>query len=180
MEQMLQEFICALRASGVRISVAETIEAFKAVSLVGYGRRGTLKDALSATLPKSLQEKEIFEECFERYFALDRFSGDEGEPSPSAPEPDGTESPLSRMLLEGDRDGLAVAMRRAAREVDLSGIRRLDHANLSLLLTAQRQAQEEDRAVWLAGVPFEVWQALYAMGLGDFFKPFPISREVAV
>ena len=64
--------------------------------------------------------------------------------------------------------------------VDLSGIRKLDHANLSLLLTAQRQAQEEDRAIWLAGVPFEVWQALHAMGLGDFFKPFPVSREVAV
>ncbi|MBW1679936.1 MAG: VWA domain-containing protein [Deltaproteobacteria bacterium] len=142
MEQMLQEFISALRASGVRISVAETIEAFRAVSLVGYAKRATLKDALSATLPKSLQEKEIFEECFDRYFALDRFSGDHGEPSSTAPEPDGSESPLSRMVLEGDRDGLAVAMRRAAREVDLSGIRFFTQKSLYIQRILQRMGAE--------------------------------------
>jgi len=64
--------------------------------------------------------------------------------------------------------------------LDLSGIRELDVANLSLLLTAQQQAQEEDRAIWLAGVPFEVWRSLHTMGLGSFFKPFPISGEVAM
>ena len=64
--------------------------------------------------------------------------------------------------------------------VDLSGVRELDFANLALLLTAQQKAEQEDRDVWLAGVPINVWQALNAMGLGRFFKPFPVSREVAV
>ena len=64
--------------------------------------------------------------------------------------------------------------------VDLSGVRELDFANLALLLTAQQKAEQEDRDVWLAGVPINVWQALNAMGLGQFFKPFPVSREVAV
>jgi ABC-type transporter Mla MlaB component len=64
--------------------------------------------------------------------------------------------------------------------VDLSGIKELNLASLALLLTAQQQAKEEDRAVWLAGVPLNVWQALDAMGLGKFFKPFPVSKEVAV
>jgi anti-anti-sigma regulatory factor len=62
--------------------------------------------------------------------------------------------------------------------LDLSGARDLNVANLSLLLTAQQQAQEEDRAVWLAGVPFEVWRSLHIMGLGSFFKPFPTSGKV--
>lgn len=64
--------------------------------------------------------------------------------------------------------------------VDLSGITELDVASLALLLTAQQKAEQEDRGVWLAGVPLHVWQALHAMGLGGFFKPFPVSGEVAV
>ena len=64
--------------------------------------------------------------------------------------------------------------------VDLSGIKELDLASLALLLTAQQNAEQEDRDVWLAGVPLHVWQALNAMGLGRFFKPFPVSGEVAV
>ena len=63
--------------------------------------------------------------------------------------------------------------------VDLSGIRELDLTSLALLLTAQQKAEKEDRDVWLAGVPLHVWQALNAMGLGQFFKPFPLSGEVA-
>lgn len=64
--------------------------------------------------------------------------------------------------------------------VDLSGMEELDVTSLALLLTAQRQAQKEDREVWLAGVPLHVWEALYGMGLGQFFRPFPISGAVAV
>ncbi len=63
--------------------------------------------------------------------------------------------------------------------VDLSGIRELDLTSLALLLTAQQKAAQENRDVWLAGVPLHVWQALNAMGLGRFFKPFPESGEVA-
>jgi ABC-type transporter Mla MlaB component len=64
--------------------------------------------------------------------------------------------------------------------VDLSGIKELDLTSLALLLTAQQKAEKEDRDVWLAGVPLHVWKALHAMGLGGFFKPFPVSAEVAV
>jgi len=64
--------------------------------------------------------------------------------------------------------------------VDLTGIRELDVANLSILLTTQQQAQGEDRVIWLAGVPFEVWRTLHQMGLGGYFRPFPISGEVSM
>jgi anti-anti-sigma regulatory factor len=64
--------------------------------------------------------------------------------------------------------------------VDLSGIKTLDLKSLALLLTAQQQALKEDREVWLAGVPARIWQALGAMGLRGFFKPFPLSALGAV
>jgi anti-anti-sigma regulatory factor len=64
--------------------------------------------------------------------------------------------------------------------LDLTGIQELDAANLALLLTTQQQAEEEDRDVWLAGVPLQVWQALNALGLGRFFKPFPASGAATV
>ncbi len=64
--------------------------------------------------------------------------------------------------------------------VDMTGIQKLDVTSLALLLTAQQSAEKEDRAIWLAGVPMNVWQALHEMGLGHFFKPFPVSAEVVV
>ena len=64
--------------------------------------------------------------------------------------------------------------------VDLSGVKELDLTSLALLLTAQQNAEQEDRDVWLAGVPLHVWKALHAMGLGRFFKPFPVSGKVDV
>lgn len=68
--------------------------------------------------------------------------------------------------------------RRSDLVVDLSGIQELDVTSLALLLTAQQNAQKEDRAVWLAGVPMGMWQRLHEMGLGRFFKPFPVSAKV--
>ena len=64
--------------------------------------------------------------------------------------------------------------------VDLSGVQELDVATLAVLMTAQQQAKGENRSVWLAGVPMKIWQALDAMGLGRFFKPFPVSEKVEV
>lgn len=67
---------------------------------------------------------------------------------------------------------------RADLVVDLSGVQQLDVTDLALLLTAQQNASKEDRAIWLAGVPMGIWKALHEMGLGRFFKPFPVSPKV--
>jgi ABC-type transporter Mla MlaB component len=90
--------------------------------------------------------------------------------------------------MPGDGEGLPVLghgerdakRRNADLVVDLSGIKELSLTSLALLLTAQQNAMKEDRDVWLAGVPMQIWQALNAMGLGQFFKPFPVSEAVAV
>ena len=43
MEEVLEEFVLALRRSGVRISVAECVDAMRAVDLVGYADRQLLR-----------------------------------------------------------------------------------------------------------------------------------------
>jgi len=68
MDRTLESFILALRGSGVRVSVAESIDAMHVTDLIGYGDRGTLKSALSAALAKTLAEKEVFHLTFDRFF----------------------------------------------------------------------------------------------------------------
>ncbi|MFC1823936.1 VWA domain-containing protein [Thermodesulfobacteriota bacterium] len=119
MEQILQNLIIALRNSGVRISLSESIEAMQAVKLVGYRDRLILKDALSASLAKSQGEKEIFEGCFERFYSNDPVAVPEDD---SPAEPDEEDSLLTRYLLEGDTAALSMGMKQAAEEVDIKGI----------------------------------------------------------
>lgn len=69
MEQALTGFVRALRAAGVETSTAETLDAARAVALVGYARRDHLKTTLGLVLAKSADEKLLHDAVFERYFA---------------------------------------------------------------------------------------------------------------
>jgi len=62
-------FVAALRDAGVRVSVAESLEAMRALELVGYDDRALVRDALGLVLAKTAEEKALFGECFDRYFA---------------------------------------------------------------------------------------------------------------
>lgn len=81
----LTNFIRALRNADVRISTAETLDAFRAVKLVGYSDRALLKQSLALVLPKSVDEKVAFDACFERFF-----SRSEARPLESLDSDDGT------------------------------------------------------------------------------------------
>ena len=63
MEQVLQDMIIALRSSGVRISVSESMDAMHAARLMGYGDRQILKDSLSAALAKTQRDIGPLEDC---------------------------------------------------------------------------------------------------------------------
>ena len=123
MDRTLENFIYALRRSGVRISVAETMDALRAVELSGYEDRWMLKDFLSASLAKSMPEKEIFEVCFSRFFSLDYITGEDSllENESLSPILQG-EAPLTQMLISGDIGGLAMAFRGAGERADIRGI----------------------------------------------------------
>ncbi len=78
MDRTLTNFIRALRNSEVRISTAETLDAFNAVELVGYEDRAFLKRTLSLVLPKTADEKETFDNCFDQFFSFEDVRGERG------------------------------------------------------------------------------------------------------
>ena len=77
MEKTLGNFIRALRMAEVRVSTAETLDAFNAVQLVGYRNREFLKNTLAIVLPKTPDEKDAFDTCFEQYFTFEDFEDHE-------------------------------------------------------------------------------------------------------
>jgi uncharacterized protein with von Willebrand factor type A (vWA) domain len=70
MDSILAGFVRALRAAGAEASTAESIDAARAVALVGYGNRDTLKATLGVVLAKSEEEKQIHDQVFDLYFGL--------------------------------------------------------------------------------------------------------------
>jgi uncharacterized protein with von Willebrand factor type A (vWA) domain len=122
-------FLDAARNAGIRISVAESIDAFHAVDAVGVADRDALKDALAVVLAKSREEKELFELCFELYFSRGGFAG-APDPATQRVGPRGGETALERMLTEGDRAGLAVALEAAGARSGVSRIRFSTQTNM--------------------------------------------------
>lgn len=76
MDRTLTSFIHALRSSDVRVSTSETLDALSAVELVGYEDRAALKRALALVLPKTPDEKETFDACFDNFFSFTGVAGE--------------------------------------------------------------------------------------------------------
>ncbi|GAB4490037.1 MAG: VWA domain-containing protein [Anaerolineales bacterium] len=68
MESRILQLISALRASGVRISLAESAEAFSAVDLMGIQDREQFRLSLRATLIKDARDIPTFEKLFPLFF----------------------------------------------------------------------------------------------------------------
>ncbi len=68
MDQRMIEFIAGLRAAGVRVSIAESEDAFNATRSVGIFDRGHFRDSLRATLVKEIRDRPIFDQLFPLYF----------------------------------------------------------------------------------------------------------------
>ena len=134
MEEVIGSFISALRNTGVRISISESLDAVRAAGLVGYRKRQTLKDALSATLAKSVLEKEKFDACFDKYFSFDFFNAPDEAPRPIDSEIRSLiDSDIASMAISGDPGGIASLIRDAAQAVDLSSIRYYMQKNIYIV-----------------------------------------------
>ncbi len=68
MESRILQLISALRASGVRVSLAESAEAFSAVDIMGIQDREEFRLSLRATLVKDLKDIPIFDKLFPLFF----------------------------------------------------------------------------------------------------------------
>ncbi len=68
MEDRIAKFIAALRAAGVRVSIAESQDAWRAITHTGIADRNLFRLGLRSTLIKDAASFEAFEELFPLYF----------------------------------------------------------------------------------------------------------------
>src|SRR4029453_14452671 len=84
MRENLHRFFRAARGAGVRVSPAESIDAMRAVSKVGFNDRQILRATFLGALAKTEEEKRGVCDCFDLFFS-------QPEPPPSAPDNDNTD-----------------------------------------------------------------------------------------
>ena len=126
----------ALRNADIRVSTAETLDAFAVLSHVGIRDKTLLRDALELTLAKTPDEKERFDETFERFFHQLAFRV----PAKRAMLRDVDREEVIETLrnttsndvvdtvesaLDNDRDRLTMLVQQAASRVNLGSIRTL-------------------------------------------------------
>lgn len=68
MEERIAKFIAALRAYGVRVSIAESQDAWRAIEFLGVRDREAFRLSLRSTLVKDADSLSTFEELFPLYF----------------------------------------------------------------------------------------------------------------
>src|SRR5580658_9599584 len=149
MEEKLVEFANLLRQNGLRVSVAELLDAFSASDLTGLGERDTFRTALRATMIKRASEVPIFDELFDLYFSgLGEIIKQAGQGVQDAMSMSDQEfqkfleqveemlkqqgdklSELARELLENRSGQLEKRLREAARAVRLQGVERTIEEN---------------------------------------------------
>ncbi len=71
MENRIARFIAGLRASGVRVSLAESQDAWRGIDLLGVADQGAFYLALRSTLVKEAADIPTFDELFPLYFGTD-------------------------------------------------------------------------------------------------------------
>ena len=74
LQETLVDFVKVLRTADVKVSPAETLDAMEAIDLVGFEDRQFLKNTLSLVLSKNPEEKETYEDCFEKFFTTTKMA----------------------------------------------------------------------------------------------------------
>ncbi len=141
MEERIIEFAGVLRRNGVRVSLSENMDAFRALRLLGIQNPLLFRNALRATLVKRASDIKPFEELFDFFFlgigqaidALERRIMGEWGLTPEQfqelleqiqrllKEMEGDLSELTKALLTGNRGELERLLREAARQEAESG-----------------------------------------------------------
>jgi uncharacterized protein with von Willebrand factor type A (vWA) domain len=148
MNEMILRLLRAARGAGVRISTAEALDAFGVVDLVGFSDRQMLKDSLTLSLAKTVEEKQLFENCFDLYFAHDQAPAPQTE-SQDEPRPDNAgQSEMAQLALDNDQAAISAAMNRAADEIGASNITLFTQTNMYAFRILERMGLPElDREI---------------------------------
>ncbi len=172
MDSTLTDFIRVLRGAGLRVSVAESIDAHLAVRRIGLGERGLLKDALAMTLAKSHDERRTFEDCFERFFTLQELSDQVPEAAPAAEE----QAAEAGSSTGGGAGGPSSGRDRAEVEVESELARQLlaqDWANINVRIAAAGQRLEISQIVSF------VQRGRYTRAIADELDLQGLDRDIA-
>lgn len=127
-EQVLTDFIRALRSADVRVSTGEAIDAARAVSLIGYADRTELSDTLRCVLAKTPAEKATHDRLFDLYFARKPLPEATTGADPDSPsDADGADTPdstpdLLDLATAGDETQIAIALEKAGQETGIADI----------------------------------------------------------
>ncbi len=124
MDSTLAGFVRALRAAGAEASTAETIDAARAVALVGYADRATLKASLAVALAKSEDDKQICDQVFELYFGRPSDEATQAQTAQASGQRTG-DAAVDRLLdlADGEPGALAAALARAGQAAAVDDIR---------------------------------------------------------
>jgi hypothetical protein len=169
MEERIIEFANVLRRNGVRVSLSENMDVFRALERIGIEDQQLFRDALRTTLVKRVGDIQPFEELFDFFFlglgqaidALDRRMMEELGLSPEQyqrmlehiqqllRQMEGDLSELTKALLTANRAELERLFREAARrELDsggLDGFRFTPYMRLGARLELERVQNEIER-----------------------------------
>lgn len=169
MEERIIEFANVLRRNGVRVSLSENMDVFRALERLGIEDQQLFRDALRTTLVKRVGDIQPFEELFDFFFlglgqaidALDRRMMEELGLSPEQyqrmlehiqqrlRQMEGDLSELTKALLTANRAELERLFREAARqELDsggLDGFRFTPYMRLGARLELERVQSEIER-----------------------------------
>ena len=169
MEERIIEFANVLRRNGVRVSLSENMDVFRALERLGIEDQQLFRDALRTTLVKRVGDIQPFEELFDFFFlglgqaidALDRRMMEEIGLSPEQyqrmleyiqqllRQMEGDLSELTKALLTANRAELERLFRDAARqELDsggLDGFRFTPYMRLGARLELERVQSEIER-----------------------------------
>ena len=112
MESRILQLISALRASGVRVSLAESTEAFAAVDLMGIQDRQHFRLSLRSTLIKDVRDLPVFDKLFPLFFGS-------GQPPLMGGDPtEGMSAEQAQMLADALRQFTADLRQRMERLMD--------------------------------------------------------------
>ncbi len=169
MEERIVEFANVLRRNGIRVSLSENMDVFRALERVGVEDPRLFRDALRTTLVKRAGDIQPFEELFEVFFfglgqamdALDRRMMAELGLSPEQYQEmldriqqllrqmEGDLSDVTKALLSANRSELERLFREAARQEidagDLDGFRFTPYMRLGSRLELDRVQNDIER-----------------------------------
>ncbi len=169
MQARVIEFANVLRRNGIRVSLSENMDAFRALELIGIGDPLMFRNALRTTLVKRTSDVKPFDELFDYFFlgigqaldALDRKIMDELGLSPEQfqemleqiekllKQMEGDLSELTKALLQNNRGELEKLLREAMQQEAQGGtpdsLRHTPYTRMMMRLQLDRVQSEIER-----------------------------------